>query len=104
MSKPLKANKVDLTLLKRLVSELESSLSSADEVKELKTDKTAASINDSVVELSKAMGLTSGIMQEATLLMMDIQSVIRSQTAAPVMSKNDLLDKILGPLKGNGTN
>jgi hypothetical protein len=88
--------KVDLTLLKKLVGELEASLQSADNV--LENDK-----NTYFVEMAKAAGLAAGLMQEASLLIMDIYAV--ANTNQPNASqKNDLLlnSPLLGGLKGGG--
>jgi len=91
MSKP----QVDLTLLKRLVAELESSLNVVEDIRaDAKADKIE--IN---VEASKAVGLASGIMQESGLLIMDIYTMLGN--SAP-KGKGDMLDKLLGSLKGPG--
>ncbi len=91
-----KTNKVDLTLLKKLVGELEISLQAAEE------EKVDQDHNEYVVEMSKAAGLAAGVMQESSLLIMDIHGLIYGSTTN-ASTKNDLLDKILGPLKGGGT-
>ena len=91
MSKGLK---VDLTLLKRLVSELEASLASADVVKE-----AALNSNDYVVEVSKAAGLASGLVVEATMLIGDIQYLIKS---AGSPSKDDSMKDLMSLFKGTG--
>lgn len=93
MSKP----KVDLTVLKRLVAELESILNAADGIS---TDVSGDKV-EYVVELSKATGLCAGVITETGLLMGDIHSLIGS-VSAPNMSKSDFLEKILGGLKGPG--
>jgi hypothetical protein len=88
--------KVDLTLLKRLVAELEASLVAVDSVKNaVKADNVEV-----YVEGSKAAGLAAGIMQEASLLVMDIYTLIGGG-AAP-KSKNDFIDKLMGGIKGPG--
>lgn len=94
----LKTNKVNLSLLKRLVSELENSLASADKFESAGEGGNA----DVIIELSKATGITSGILQEAALLMGDIQAVVRSHSNMSP-SKEDPLEKILGSLKSGGT-
>lgn len=101
MAKESKLDKVDLGLLKKLVGELESSLQTADSLKNAATDSNK---NDYVVEMAKASGLAVGVMTEASMLVMDIQSVMQSVQgmAAGKSSTSDILEKILGPLKGGG--
>lgn len=88
--------KIDLSLLKRLVGELESMVATAEGMStDVKADK-----NEWVLELSKATGVAAGIMTEAGLLMGDIQHIIAGTPAgAP---KSDLLEKLLGGIKGSG--
>lgn len=92
-----KNNKVDLTLLKKLVGELETSLATAEGIKD---DAPASDVNDYVVEMSKATGLAASIMTEAGLLTGDIATAIRS-CQSPTSSK-DPLASLLGALKGPG--
>lgn len=87
--------KIDLTLLKRLVEELESSVLIINSV-QVAADKT-----ELVVEGSKAAGLAAGVMQEAAGLMGDIHMFIGAGTMQP--SGNEFLEKVLGSLKGPGT-
>jgi hypothetical protein len=93
------AKKVDLTLVKKLIGELEASLEAADGIKTAKGDVT-----DYIVELSKSAGLAAGVMQEASMLVMDVQAqAMAVQNPAP--PKTDVLEKLLGPLKGgSGSN
>ena len=88
--------KADLTLLKRLMAELESSLDTANGIN---TD-VESDLNEYVVELSKAAGLCAGIMQEASMLVIDISSQVRSSQAPSSNKGTEFLEKILGPLKG----
>ncbi len=88
------ARKVDLTLLKRLVGELESTLATAEGIK-----NDAGDVNEYVVEMQKGAGLAAGIMTEATLLIGDIAVAVRSGSAS---SDKDPLATILGALKGGG--
>jgi hypothetical protein len=90
------SNKIDLTLLKRLVSELESTLNTAEGIK---TDVQANKI-EWVVELDKATGLAAGIMTEAGMLAGDIQHLTQGNPATN--KQQDLLEKIFGGLKGTG--
>ena len=89
--------KVDLTLLKRLVSELDAMLATADGMStDVKADK-----NEWILELSKATGVAAGIMSEAALLTGDIQHLMAGTTAAGA-PKSDLLEKLMAGLKGPG--
>jgi len=94
-----KVAKVDLTLLKKLVGELESSLGTAEGIKADKQD--TSDLHDYVIEMSKCAGLAAGIMTEATMLIGDIGAVVR-QSQGPSPSDKDPLSKILGAIKGNG--
>lgn len=89
-------NKVDLTTLKRLVAELDATLSAAEGIK---TDIPADKV-EFIVEANKATGLAAGVMMEAALLMGDIQALI--QGAGSPATKADFLEKLLGGLKGPG--
>lgn len=89
-------NKVDLDTIKRLMAELEATLSTAENITtDVKADKV-----EYVVEMNKATGLAAGIMMEAGLLMGDIQQLI-SGVSTPG-TKSDFLEKLLGGLKGPG--
>lgn len=88
-------SKVDLTVVKRLLAELESTLATAEGIN---TDVNADKI-EYVVEMNKATGLAAGLMTEAGLLMADIQQLIQG-AGAP--SKADFLEKLLSGLKGPG--
>ena len=92
----MSTKKIDLTLLKRLVSELDSALNTAEGIK---TDVQANKI-EWVIELNKATGLAAGIMTEAGMLAGDIQYLTQGNPATA--SKQDLFEKILGGLKGPG--
>jgi len=87
-------DKVDLTLVKKLVSELEASLTAADVI--LDTDKNAY-----FVEMSKSAGLAAGLMQEASLLIMDIYAVANTNQPNPAQ-KNEFLNNPLFGIKGSG--
>lgn len=90
-------NKVDLDTIKRLMAELEATLSIAENITtDVKADKV-----EYVVEMNKATGLAAGIMMEAGLLMGDIQQLISGVTT-PSGTKSDFLEKLLGGLKGPG--
>jgi len=85
---------VDLTLLKRLVSELETTLTASEAI------DSKANKNELVVEMSKAAGIAAGVMNEAAALIGDIQYVAGS--AGTVASGQDLLGKLMSGLKGTG--
>lgn len=95
--KKIAVGRVDLTVLKRLVSELESELAVAEGIK---TDVNADRV-EWIVSLNKATGLAAGILSESGLLMGDIQQLMSGGPAAS--DKTDFLNKILGGLKGPGS-
>lgn len=88
--------KIDLSIVKRLMAELESIVQHAEDIK---TDVSGDKI-EYVVEMSKAAGICAGIIGETGMLMGDIQSLVHG-ASAPSASKADFLEKILG-LKGPG--
>lgn len=89
------SKKIDLDTIKRLLAELESTLSAAENITtDVKADKI-----EYLVEMNKATGLAAGVMMEAGLLMGDIQHLIQGAGSPP---KADFLEKLLGPLKGGG--
>lgn len=90
---------IDLTLLKRLVGELETSLQVAEGIK----TSVDVDVAEYIVEMSKAAGLCAGVMSEAGMLIGDLQQATLS-VQSPSADKTAFLDKILGPLKGGGTN
>ncbi len=92
-------NKVDLTVIKRLLAELEATLATAEGIN---TDVNADKV-EYVVEMNKATGLAAGVMTEAGLLMGDLQGLIQGVASSP-SSKADFLEKLLGGLKGPGSN
>ena len=84
-----KPAKVNLDLLKKLVSELERSLDAADlfEVNEV-------TVTDYITELARASGLAGVVMQEANMLVKDIYTLVRlAQGPAPV-SESDAMAEI----------
>jgi len=90
--------KVDLTVLKRLVSELESILVSAEDIKaDMADDKV-----EYIVELSKATGICAGILTESGLLLGDIQCLLQG-FSAPNQSKSDFMEKLFSGFKGPGS-
>jgi hypothetical protein len=89
--------KVDLTIVKRLLAELESTMATAEAIT---TDVNADKV-EYIVEMNKATGLAAGLMTEAALLMGDLQHAIQGMSA-PGTAKTDFLEKLLGGLKGPG--
>lgn len=90
--------KVDLTLLKKLVSALESQLDAANAIAAAKNNENVA---DYVVEMSKATGISASIAKEASLLVGDIRQAIKLNTS-PSAGADDL-EAILGPLLKGGS-
>lgn len=90
--------KIDLSIIKRLLAELEATVATAEGID---TDINADKI-EYIVEMSKASGLAASVMTESAMLMGELQSNIAS-VAAPGTPKSDFLDKILGGLKGPGS-
>lgn len=90
--------KVDLSLIKKLVSDLEAVLRTADGLNQ------EATINDWISEMAKGSGLAAQAAQEASLLVHDIYALIRaSQGLTSKKTNEDLIDQIFGgPLKGTG--
>lgn len=89
--------KVDLDLVKKLITELESALNVAEAIK---TDSKPG-MQDYIVEMQKAAGLAAGVMSEAALLVLDIKTLTTSvQGASP--KSTAAIDKFLSALKGGG--
>lgn len=89
-----KTGKIDLTLLKKFVAELENSLVVADGIRVAEGDQ-----QDYLVELAKASGLSFSLSQEATMLVGDIQKqMMHIQNPA---GKSDILEKLFGSVPGS---
>ncbi len=88
--------KIDLSLLRTLVTEFEGLISSA----EVLQNEPSFDKNTYIAQLSKAAGVASSLMQEAALLVMDCQHEILGQSKDPAGAKMDLLSSLLSPLKG----
>lgn len=86
---------IDLTLLKRTVEALETVLASSETMKD--GDRI-----EYVLELNKALGFTSGLIGEASLLIGDIQHLIQQQSMGAT-PKFDV-ESLFGGLKGRGAN
>src|ERR1035437_6525180 len=93
--------KIDLTLLKRLISEAEVSVEKSEKVMvDLKARVPDVDHNEYIVELSKAAGLFAGVMSEASMLVLDVQALMQavqgpSPAKAPSTQKSDALSKAL---------
>jgi hypothetical protein len=99
MPKDKKTPKVDLTLLKRLVTELDSALENAEQIA---ANKNEENVQDYVVEMAKATGIAAGVLQEATMLIGDINQLVRINTMSA--GKEDPLGSLLSVLKGGPGN
>jgi hypothetical protein len=95
-----KKDKVNLSLLLKLVSELEGALTIADAHPD-------ADVQGYVAELAKASGLASIVSQEAYLVVKDIYTVIKRCTSgAPPEDMDNFmseLEKIYSGGKGSGS-
>jgi len=87
---------IDLSLLKKLVVELENTLATT-EVSFNKND-----LQQYVVEASKAVGLASGVMAEASALIGDIAVLVKQNTSVQSLA-SDPLEALLNPIKGKVT-
>jgi len=98
VSKIDKLPKVDLVLLKQLVTELENSLEICEKIKnDDNFDHTKF-----IIEMSKSTGLIAGIIQESSMLIGDTQTIVKA-SQQPSSKNTDFIDKILsGGLKGSG--
>lgn len=75
--------KVDLKLLKRLMSELEASLDEAYEFRDNEdTPKTMGAYQDFIVMLAKSSGYLVGIINESNLLASDLNKLIQVSGAS----------------------
>lgn len=92
-----KLPKIELTLLKKLVGELEIAINAAQE---LPVDEKEQ-VHHFISELSKASGLAAGVAQEATALVKDMYQVsAMSQKPAPAMGGQDFLAELFGDALG----
>jgi hypothetical protein len=92
---------INLDLIRKLVDELENSLTKANEIMEVRGD-----VQDYIVECSKATGLAAGVMQESTFLISDIQLMLRTNTQSGLQLKKgsiESLEDILGGLLPKAT-
>jgi hypothetical protein len=91
--------KIDLSLIKKLVGDLEVTLLATD----LINQETA--LNDWISEMSKASGLAASAAQEASLLVHDIYTLIRAnQGLVSKKQGENMLEQLLGSYnKGDPT-
>jgi|WetSurMetagenome_2_1015567.scaffolds.fasta_scaffold376461_2 hypothetical protein len=97
--------KINLSLLKKFLSELETNLTVADTIRDSEGDP-----KEYLVEMAKASGLATSVMQEAQLIVGDIKTqMMKVQSPNPVdylakflEGKGDPLGDPFGP-GGNGT-
>lgn len=88
-----KLPKIELTLLKKLVSELETSLNTVQELPFDERDQ----FNTFITELAKTSGLAAGVAQEATALVKDMYQVsTMAQKPAMPLGGQDLLSELFG--------
>lgn len=89
-----KLPKIELTLLKKLVSDLEASLTAAQE---LPTEKLEEA-HEFISAMSKTSGLAAGVAQEASALVKDCYQVSRlaQQPASPYAAGEELLAELFG--------
>lgn len=99
MSNKAVEGKINLDLLKSLVSELETSIQAAEALK-VDPQNTVSYI----VEMSKAAGLSAGVMQEASMLIVDIYALVGASQGGGTKATAtlDYMEKLLGPIKGSG--
>jgi hypothetical protein len=94
------ASKIDLTLLKRLVAELETMVETCS----VMTTDSKERAQDTIVELAKASGIAANISQEGALLMKDLYAAIAAANQgaylAGVSSDEKSLLDLLGVLGG----
>jgi len=94
--------KIDLSLLKKMLIELELQLNSAYVIRdELNVKQSDDKFQKYIIELSKAIGIISGMAQESSLLIGDIQKLV--QMSSPVPDAPNEFESILSALK-NKTN
>jgi hypothetical protein len=87
--------RVNLDLLKKLVSELEKSLETADSI-------SNADVTSHIAELARASGLAGVIMQESGMLVKDIYTLIKMASGGAPISETEVMGE-LEKLFGGGT-
>lgn len=84
--------KINLSILKRLVEELEVSIANAEK----KTEATQNNAIEFTIEMFKAAGLCAGINKEASMLIADISYLVQAN-----QTQDLLLGKIISEHKNN---
>lgn len=98
--KNVKGTGVDLSLVKKLLEELEATLITANNIRDDKGD-----IQQYIVETAKATGLAMGLMREASMLVGDITMMVSTDTnPVEASSKKNTLEDLLGVLKNAAQN
>lgn len=86
----LKDVRADLSLIKDLINELEKQLDGAYLIREdLNKNPTEEAYRKFVIELSKALGILSGISQESVLLVGDMQTIMQYATKTDKTDETD---------------
>lgn len=97
--------KIDITYLKRLVTELESLTSEAEQIQSENDIKANPSPNEYLVTISKAAGICLGITSEASALVGDIQKIVGQSFNKPKEENlTSLLDFLKPPSKASQKN
>ena len=91
--------KVNLDLLKKFVGDLELLVEAANRMAE---NKEQHDVKDYLTEMAKASGLAAAVAGEATLVVGDIKAIIKMNSAAAPVGKDDDLLSLLNVLKGGG--
>jgi hypothetical protein len=95
--------KADLSLLQELVAELSKQLDTAYETREkIKGVQADEAYRQFVIELAKSVGLLSGITQEATLLVGDLQKIMHYASQKTSPEPEDILAEIFSKSKMHG--
>jgi len=98
-SSPSFVSKIDLTLLKKLVSELEAMLATCAALPTDSKDRA----NNAIIELAKTSGIAANISQEAALLTKDLYAAITSTNKAAYLDGVSMEDQLLDLLGGLGS-
>jgi hypothetical protein len=93
--------KVQLTLLKKYVEALEKSLDTADSIKE--GADAGSDVTEYMLEMARAAGISMAIMQEASMLVGDMQQLVKSTTSYGVKPASDPLSDLFSKFKLGGT-
>ena len=93
--------KVNLDLLKKLVSNLEASLTTTEAM------NNESDVTEYIVELARGAGLAGAIVQEAGMLVKDIFTLIKISSMPASGSESDMmaeLDKLFTPTPKRNAN